>query len=162
MIADVYPVIWPFMRPEVMPPDNVGALHLLLFLHTLLTLLAFLAGPIMIWRALRDRADALYWGFAALPLVIEGQRLAVGNHCIVQDLAHRLWEAPAGVWAPDLYGVHASWVTYVVDACIVSYAGGVIVSLGLFLHRRRGWFRRHTPNPISRATSAAPSKVFPK
>lgn len=140
MPTEAYPTIWPFMAPAVMPAENIAALHLLLSLHTAVTLFCFIGGGLMVWRAWLDRADVVYWLVAAFPLGVEAQRLLAGNRCIVQDRARELWQAPDGVWAPDLHGVHASWMTYVVDACILSYAVGLTVSVALFLRRRRGWF----------------------
>ncbi|MFC3302222.1 hypothetical protein [Parvularcula lutaonensis] len=145
--AEALPTIWPFMTPPEMPAENAWAIHLLLSLHTALTALVFASGPVMAWRAWKDRADWIYWGIASLPLGVEAQRLVAGNRCVVQDLAQALWQVPPDVWAPDLYGVHASWMTYVVDACIASYAAGLIVSVALFLKRRRGWFGGHAARP---------------
>jgi hypothetical protein len=102
------PAVCPFEVLAAMPAENAAGIHLLLGLHTLLTILAFTGGPVMVWQALRNRAGGIFWFFAALPLGIEAQRLLAGDHCVVQDLARELWDAPEGVWAPDLYGVHAS------------------------------------------------------
>jgi hypothetical protein len=145
-----------------MPEGKLVALHVLLSLHTALTLLAFFSGFVMIWRASKDRADWIYWVFAALPLGIEGQRLLVGNRCVVQDAAREFWQAPPGTWAPDLYGIHASIVTDVVDACIASYAAGLIVSVAFFLRSRRGWFGGQSPKPMARAFSSASARDAPK
>jgi hypothetical protein len=152
--------VWPFTAHPAMPEGEVQRIHTLLALHTTLTLGVLLAGPVMIGEALRDRAGATYWFFAALPFGIEAQRLAYGNACVVQEVARRLWGVTDGRWAPDLYGVHESFMTYVVDACIASYAVGLLASVALFLKRRRGWFggarerqRRVRPATSSKARS---------
>jgi hypothetical protein len=141
-----------------LPPENAAEIYTLMTWHSALTLAAFLAGPVMLWQAWRDRARWLFWMAAALPLAILVQRLAAGDRCVVQDYARRLWGVTdPDVWAPDLFLITQGMMTYVVDACIVSYAIGLVGAVTLFLHRRHGLGAAflHLPPP-ARSGAAEP------